>query len=225
MLPTLGGFLIPVSVHPTALREWQGKAKGSSCWPRWCRGQGLARNSSWDGSAAPRMGTPGTRHLLGVPRLSPPSPGSPPGSLNPPPKSSHPEGSPLLWEQGPQGEAAPPAFRPKVPKVPKEGWHLPPPLPLCVLQNPCSPGGAAPTTSMAPKPLGGVSPLSKPRTKPCWHHPDFAVLPWSPSFLSEQRAPGTGPAQPELGHRGLGKPEKGLRDEQRGRKGLGMKEK
>lgn len=52
-----------------------------------------------------------------------------------------------------------------------------------------------------------------------WHHPNFALLPpRSPSFRSERRAPGTEPAQPEIGQQAAGRGRR-QRDKRRGRRG------
>lgn len=61
--------------------------------------------------------------------------------------------SPLLWSREPKGGQHHLCF---VPRSPKREVASPSST-LCILQDPCSPGGAAPMISTAPKPLWGVS--------------------------------------------------------------------
>lgn len=68
--------------------------------------------------------------------------------------------SPLLWEQGTQGGAAPLVSLSQGPQSVKREVASPSSTVLLHPSRPCSPGGTAPVITTAPKPLGGVSPLS-----------------------------------------------------------------
>lgn len=159
--------------------------------------------------AVPRTGTPGTRHLQ-VPSSQPAS--LPSSLLALKATQNHPEGlSPSSAGRGPKGEQHL-CFVPRSPKREVASPSLCPASPLFAW-------GSSTHDTHGPKaPLRGQSPVPD-TDKPLWHHPDAAIPPWSPSFRSEQRAPGTAPAQPQPGHQGVGKnTAEGLKEEQRGRK-------
>lgn len=210
LLPTLGGFLI---LSPSIPRlPGDGKGKGSSCWPRrWW----LDRNSSCEARAV--WLSPGQGHRAhGTSRCQARSqpasqaacwPSRPPKIIlrvyPPPLLAGGPKGSSTcVLSQGPQ----------------RERWHLPSPVSLCPA-SPLFAWGSSTHDIHGPKaPLRGQSPVPD-TDKPLWHHPDAAIPPWSPSFRSEQRAPGTAPAQPQPGHQGVEQnTAEGLKEEQRGRK-------